>query len=86
VAGQLLLAAAAAAALAGTARALTISSGSHTPSWMALTRFTGALLGVKRSMVVMVCEFGPVGYSTGPEVTLLLSCAKQLLHSLHAGA
>jgi hypothetical protein len=31
---------------------LTISSGFQIPNWTAFTRFTGALLGVKRSMVV----------------------------------
>jgi hypothetical protein len=51
-----LLSSATAAAPARGATALTISSGSHTPSWMAFTRFTGALLGVKRSMVVMAAS------------------------------
>lgn len=36
---------------AGWEGVLTISSGFQTPSCMDLTRFTGALLGVKRSMV-----------------------------------
>jgi hypothetical protein len=81
-----LLCSATAAVPAGGAKALTISSGSQTPSWMALTRFTGALLGVKRSMVVMAASLALWAAQTGQGVTVLLSCVGQLLQPLHAGA
>lgn len=40
------------ASLHAAKQALTISSGFQMPNWIDLTRLTGALLGVKRSMVV----------------------------------